>query len=132
MKQTLCWIGYDAISYILGIGLADITSIKDRGWIFAVSNLPHLINTFVGPIAAQSLHKRGNWRWAYGAFAVILPLFSLPLAATLFDDSRRLAQTTHKPREPSEPLKRRQKVWRVGRSLLVESDGANGYPVHDS
>ncbi|KAF3406687.1 Siderophore iron transporter mirB [Talaromyces pinophilus] len=126
VAQTLCWIGYDAISYILGIGLADITSIKDRGWLFAVSNLPHLINTFVGPIAAQSLHKRGNWRWAYGAFAVILPLFSLPLAATLFDDPRRLAQTTHKPREPSEPLKRRQKVWRVARSLLVESDVIGG------
>lgn len=125
MGQTLCWIGYDAISYILGIGIADITSIKDRGWLFAVSNLPHLINTFVGPIAAQSLQKRGNWRWAYGAFAVILPLFSLPLAATLFDDPRRHMQSTQKPQESSEPLTRRQRVWRITRSLLVEFDGTS-------
>lgn len=111
----MCWIGYDAIYFVLSVAIADISSLNNRGWIFAASTLPQIINTFVGPIAAQKLSKHDTWRWSYGGFAIVLPLIALPLSAALFKYRPR-------PRTPKGDS-RKTRVWPQARRFLVESDG---------
>ncbi|OKL61897.1 hypothetical protein UA08_02421 [Talaromyces atroroseus] len=116
VAQTLCWVGYDAISYVLLVAMADISSIKNRAWIFATSTLPHLINAFVGPVAAQRFHERGTWRWAYGLFAIFLPVVCMPASIILFGRRQRVAGAAHEPKTSHRAR------WKLAQIYLVESD----------
>lgn len=124
--KTTCWIGYDLISFILALSIADITLIRDRGWIFGLSSVPQLVNTYVGPLVAQSLQKGDHWRSTYGISACVLPLVSLPLSATLFDDSHKLAQATTQPIQSSveetKPKLGWKRVLTVMKRVLVQDD----------
>ncbi|KAI3488061.1 hypothetical protein L1887_47939 [Cichorium endivia] len=45
---------------------------------------PYMITAFAGPRAAESFQVDvGNWRWAFGAFAIITPFVALPLYTVL-------------------------------------------------
>ncbi|KAF7916836.1 uncharacterized protein EAE98_010558 [Botrytis deweyae] len=58
------------IGYSLSVFVADTSSLRYRG----------LIQAFLsGPISTAFLNGPG-WRWAYGAFAVLVPLVTFPLS----------------------------------------------------
>lgn len=42
-----------------------------------------MITAFAGPKAAEEFVERGDWRWGFGAFAIILPVVASPLYAML-------------------------------------------------
>lgn len=78
---TLYWIGYYGIYLILDIFMADTTGLKNRAFAFAFASTPFIATAFVGPLAAQNfIYHTGGWRWAYGAFAIIMPFVFVPLA----------------------------------------------------
>lgn len=77
---TIYWIGYDAIYYILQVYVADTTGLKNRAWAFAFASTPFIATAFVGPLAGSSFLLTATWRWAWGAFAIIMPFVFLPLA----------------------------------------------------
>ncbi|PKS08493.1 hypothetical protein jhhlp_004877 [Lomentospora prolificans] len=77
---TLYWVGYDAIYLILEIFIADTSGIRNRAFAFAFSTTPFICTAFTGPLAATSFLKTSGWRWAYGAFAIIMPCVFAPLA----------------------------------------------------
>lgn len=77
---VLYWIGYDAIYIILQIFVADTSGLKNRAWAFAFVSTPFIATAFLGPRAAQSFLDMTTWRWAYGAFAIIMPVVFLPIA----------------------------------------------------
>lgn len=78
---TLYWIGYDAIYIILDIFIADTSGLRNRAFAFAFASTPFICTAFTGPLAAASFLRMTTWRWAYGAFAIIMPFVFLPLAA---------------------------------------------------
>ncbi|KAL1296500.1 hypothetical protein AAFC00_000012 [Neodothiora populina] len=77
---VLYWIGYDAIYYILQVYVADTSGLRNRAWAFAFVSTPFICTAFTGPLAASSFLTTSSWRWAWGAFAIIMPFVFLPLA----------------------------------------------------
>ena len=77
---VLYWIGYDAIYIILDIFIADTSGMRNRAFAFAFASTPFICTSFTGPLAAAHFLKTSGWRWAYGAFAIIMPFVLLPLA----------------------------------------------------
>ncbi|KUJ10212.1 putative siderochrome-iron transporter [Mollisia scopiformis] len=78
---TLYWVGYDAIYLILDVFVADTSGLRNRAFAFAFVSTPFICTAFTGPLAATSfLDNGGGWRWAWGAFAIIMPVVFVPLA----------------------------------------------------
>ncbi|KAJ4857436.1 major facilitator superfamily domain-containing protein [Trichoderma breve] len=77
--QVFYWVGYNGLDYSLSIFLADTTSLRNRGLIFAYSSSPYIITTWLsGPISSAFL-KGPGFRWGFGSFAIITPVITLPL-----------------------------------------------------
>lgn len=75
----LYWVGYDALYLILDLFIADTFGLRNRAFAFGFASTPFICTAFTGPLAAQSFINRASWRWAYGAFAIIIPVVFLPL-----------------------------------------------------
>ncbi len=69
--QVFYWVGMNGIAYILDVFIADTSSLKWRGLLFAFSTSPYIATTFAGPAAAQSYIEGAGWRWVYGTFAIV-------------------------------------------------------------
>ncbi|KAK9472938.1 putative siderochrome-iron protein [Dipodascopsis tothii] len=78
---VLYWIGYDAIYMILDVFMADTSGLRNRAFAFGFASTPFICTAFTGSLAANSFLKTSTWRWAYGAFAIIMPFVFVPLAA---------------------------------------------------
>lgn len=76
-------VGYNGISYVLDVVIADTSSLKNRPWLFAFSTCPYIANTFAGPAAAQAFYTGSTWRWGFGSFAIIMPVVCAPIAGIL-------------------------------------------------
>ncbi|PTB50023.1 hypothetical protein M431DRAFT_499479 [Trichoderma harzianum CBS 226.95] len=77
--QVFYWVGYNGLDYSLSVFLADTTSLRNRGLIFAYSSSPYIITTWLsGPISSAFLNGPG-FRWGFGSFAIITPVITLPL-----------------------------------------------------
>lgn len=72
-------IGYDAIYLILNVFVADTSGLRNRAFAFAFVSTPFICTAFTGPRAAESWIRMTTWRWAYGAFAIIMPVVFAPL-----------------------------------------------------
>lgn len=75
----LYWIGYDALYLILDLFIADTFGLRNRAFAFGFASTPFICTAFTGPLAAQSFIEHSNWRWSYGAFAIIMPVVFAPL-----------------------------------------------------
>lgn len=82
--QVFTWVGKVALGFIIDVFVADITTLKNRMLIFALNSTPNLATTFAGPAIAQLFYERVNFRWAFGAFTIILVVVSLPVIAILY------------------------------------------------
>ncbi|KAK2745570.1 hypothetical protein FQN57_003695 [Myotisia sp. PD_48] len=89
--QVFYWVGYNGMVYVLDVFLADTSSLKNRGWLFAFSTSPYIATTFAGPAIASVFYKTIGWRWAFGTFAVVMPLVSAPVVI-IFLRSRKKAE----------------------------------------
>lgn len=77
---ALYWIGYDALYFILDVFVADTSGLRNRALSFGFVSTPFICTAFTGPLAAQAFIKGSTWRWGYGAFAIIMPCFLIPVA----------------------------------------------------
>ncbi|KAI0781782.1 drug:h+ antiporter [Abortiporus biennis] len=121
-------VGYTGLQLLTQIIIADITTLKWRGLVSALTSAPFIINAFVGAnISAQVLEHAG-WRWGYGMFAILVPASLAPLIITLFwaetkakklglveEALRRQAPGYVAPAQKLVTFK--QKVWRVAEQL---------------
>ncbi|CAK7199567.1 hypothetical protein SEUCBS139899_002248 [Sporothrix eucalyptigena] len=80
---TLYWVGYTAVNFILSIFVADTSGLHNRAFAFALTGAPTICTAFVGPLAAQAFVEHTTWQWAYGSFAIIIPVTCAPLAVVL-------------------------------------------------
>ncbi|KAM5343691.1 hypothetical protein ACJ41O_012228 [Fusarium nematophilum] len=69
--------------------IADTTDLGWRALFSTLPDLPFLVTTWIGePIGTGIMRTSGSWRWAYGMWAIILPVAFLPLAMSLFLNGR--------------------------------------------
>ncbi|KAL6852204.1 MFS general substrate transporter [Trichoderma novae-zelandiae] len=99
--QVFYWVGYNGLDYSLSVFLADTTSLRNRGLIFAYSSSPYIITTWIsGPISNAFLNGPG-FRWGFGTFAIITPVITLPLFFLFMHYNRKAKQLGVIPRRES-------------------------------
>lgn len=63
--------------------IADMTTLKNRMIILGINQTPMIASTFGGPVIAQLFYDNLNYRWAFGAFCIMLVGTSFPVAAIM-------------------------------------------------
>ncbi|EFQ96913.1 siderophore iron transporter mirB [Nannizzia gypsea CBS 118893] len=77
--QVFQTVGNNGVLYSLTVFVADTSSLRNRGLMQAIVSSPNLITCWLaGPISSGFLAGPG-WRWAFGMFAILVPLITLPL-----------------------------------------------------
>ncbi|KAG6047824.1 hypothetical protein E4U39_008004 [Claviceps sp. Clav50 group G5] len=71
-------IGFAGVIFSVDVMTADISTMKSRGLAFAFTSSPFLITAFGGPKAAETIYE-DNWRWGFGAWAIVLPAVAVPM-----------------------------------------------------
>ncbi|RSL81814.1 hypothetical protein CEP51_005587 [Fusarium floridanum] len=70
--------------------IADTTDLTWRALFSTLPDLPFLVTTWIGErIGTGIRNSSGSWRWAYGVWAILLPVSFLPLLISLFLNGRR-------------------------------------------
>ncbi|CAK7272820.1 hypothetical protein SEPCBS119000_005323 [Sporothrix epigloea] len=76
-------IGGGSIFFILNIFVADTSGLYNRAILIGITNLSTYITALAGPPVVTMFINNQTWRWAYGSFAIIVPVTMLPLAGVL-------------------------------------------------
>ncbi|KAH6874874.1 major facilitator superfamily domain-containing protein [Thelonectria olida] len=87
--HTLFWVGHLGLMYIIDIIVADITTLRNRMIIFGINSTPTICTVFAGPKIAQEFYENANFRWAFGAFCIILVAFCIPVGALFVVTARK-------------------------------------------
>jgi MFS family permease len=97
------------------IFVADTTDMLNRALFSNLPDVPFLVTTWIGaPIGASIMAQTGSWRWAYGMWAIILPVTFLPFAITLFLNMRkakRMGIASKNSTLRGNPLQMIKNVW---------------------
>ncbi|KAK0732140.1 major facilitator superfamily domain-containing protein [Lasiosphaeris hirsuta] len=76
-------IGFMGMTFSVDVITADASKLKNRGLAYAFTSSPYIITAFAGPKAAESFYYNIDWRWGFGAFAIILPFVAGPIYLNL-------------------------------------------------
>ncbi|KAI0136157.1 hypothetical protein BJ170DRAFT_75 [Xylariales sp. AK1849] len=77
--QVFYWVGYDGLIYIIGVFVCDTSALKNRGFWFAWVSSPYIITAWINGYIASAFLNGPGFRWAFGAFAIIMPIVCLSL-----------------------------------------------------
>jgi len=77
--QVFYWVGYNGFNFCLSIFIADTSHLRNRGLMFAYIASPYIITTWLGGPISEAFLNGPGWRWGFGTFAIIVPIFQLPL-----------------------------------------------------
>ncbi|VUC33960.1 unnamed protein product [Clonostachys rosea] len=85
--------GSTGLMILQQVFIADTTDLSWRALMSTLPDLPFLVTTWIGSIIGGGIMKSsGSWRWAYGMWAIILPVAFLPLLFSLVMNTRRAKQ----------------------------------------
>ncbi|KAB8234512.1 major facilitator superfamily domain-containing protein [Aspergillus alliaceus] len=87
--HTLYWVGHIGMMYVVDIMLADMTTLKNRMIMFGINGTPSIASTFAGPRIATLFYNNLNFRWAFGAFAIMTAGTSIPIVAVMLYTQRK-------------------------------------------
>ncbi|CCH46048.1 Siderophore iron transporter [Wickerhamomyces ciferrii] len=76
--EVFVTIGGTGITLMNSIIAADLTPLKYRGLLFGILVSPYLITTWFAGLIVEAILGKGNWRWGYGMFAIIMPVAISP------------------------------------------------------
>jgi MFS family permease len=89
--QVFYWVGFNGMSYVLNVFMADTSSLRNRALVFAFSITPYIGTTFAGPALAQEFYTKSSWRWGHGVWTIFTPLVCLPFFAIVIHNQRKAA-----------------------------------------
>jgi MFS family permease len=117
-SQVFYQVGFSGIGYILEIIVADTSSLRNRSLAFAFQTSPYIATAFAGPKAAEGFYTNISWRWAFGTFAILVPVLCFPNWYILYYNQRKANKQGLLNREPSGRTML-QSIWHY----IVEFDG---------
>ncbi|KAJ5794607.1 Major facilitator superfamily domain general substrate transporter [Penicillium paradoxum] len=82
-------VGFGGLSYSWNVLAADVSNLRNRGLAFAFTSSPAIISAFAGSKAAEGFLNNVNWRWGYAVWAIIVPVFALPIYFLLAHNLRK-------------------------------------------
>ncbi|KAB8251527.1 major facilitator superfamily domain-containing protein [Aspergillus flavus] len=86
---VLYQIGYTTIILLVEVLVADMTSLRSRLLFSYIPATPFIINTWVSGDIASAVLGVTSWRWGIAMFAIIFPICTIPLFATLLVGHRK-------------------------------------------
>lgn len=116
--NTIYWVGHIGMQYVIQIIYADMTTLRNRMIFFGLLSLPNIAAVFGGPKIAELFYTYSNFRWAFGAFTIMLPVFAAPVMVIFFLSSRKAKREGKFP----ERVKTRT-FWESTKYYVVEFDG---------
>ncbi|OLN96767.1 Siderophore iron transporter mirB 3 [Colletotrichum chlorophyti] len=87
--QVFWSVGSGGIGYIHTVLISDTTSIRNRMIIYTLNSTAYIANAFAGPIVAQLFYDYSSFRWAFGSFAIIFPVFGSGITIMLWWNLRK-------------------------------------------
>ncbi|KAI0535641.1 siderochrome-iron transporter MirC [Xylaria digitata] len=81
--------GSTGLQILQQVFVADTSDLANRALFSSLPDTPFLVTTWIGSIIGGAIVASSTWRWAYGIWAIILPVVFLPLALTLLLNGRR-------------------------------------------
>ncbi|CEJ92419.1 hypothetical protein VHEMI08073 [[Torrubiella] hemipterigena] len=88
---------FGGLTYILRLLIIDTVKKQHQAVAFGLTTVPYLITPFAGPPMAQAFLEGPGWRWAYGSFAIVMPVFGIAMVIVLVIGERSAKrQTVHK------------------------------------
>ncbi|GMG33436.1 unnamed protein product [Aspergillus oryzae var. brunneus] len=87
--HTLYWVGHIGMMYVVDIMLADMTTLKNRMIMLGINGTPSIASTFAGPRIATLFYINLDFRWAFGAFAIMITGTSIPVVGVMLYMQRR-------------------------------------------
>ncbi|KAI6381594.1 hypothetical protein MCOR25_001070 [Pyricularia grisea] len=81
--------GSTGVQILQQIFIADTSNLVWRALFSSLPDTPFLVTVWVGPEISAGIIARGNWRWGYAMWAIILPVAFLPFAISLFLNQRK-------------------------------------------
>ncbi|KAA8916739.1 hypothetical protein TRICI_001095 [Trichomonascus ciferrii] len=109
-------VGFGGITYCVDVVTADASRLKNRALAYAFTSSPYIITAFAASKASDEFST--NWRWGFGAFAIIFPVVAAPLFVLLKYNVRKAKKKGLLIREKSGRTWA-QSVWHY----LIEFDG---------
>ncbi|KAI0194406.1 siderophore iron transporter-like protein [Xylaria flabelliformis] len=89
--------GSTGLQILQQVFIADTSNLENRALLSSIPDVPFLATVWIGPIIGAAFIATSSWRWAYGIWAIILPVVFLPLALTLFLNGRRAKRLAPPP-----------------------------------
>ncbi|KAJ6103225.1 siderophore iron transporter mirB [Penicillium sp. IBT 16267x] len=93
-------VGFTGMIFCIDVVTSDTSSLRNRGLAFAFTSSPYMITAFGGPAAADTIHDK-NWRWGYGAWAIVLPFVAVPMVVMMQLGKRKAQKNGLVLRKPS-------------------------------
>ncbi|KAI1419013.1 siderochrome-iron transporter MirC [Xylaria sp. FL1777] len=91
--------GSTGLQILQQVFIADTSDMPNRALFSSLPDTPFLVTTWIGSIIGGAIVATSTWRWAYGIWAIILPVVFLPLALTLFLNGRRAKKLGLQPKK---------------------------------
>ncbi|TYJ51712.1 hypothetical protein B9479_007701 [Cryptococcus floricola] len=87
-SQVFYGIGFVGMIFSIDVMTADTSRLRDRGLAYAFTSSPYIITAFAGSAASEHFYD-SNWRWAFGCFAIVLPVVATPLVWVLWHNKQK-------------------------------------------
>jgi len=81
--------GSTGLQILQQVFIADTSSFLNRGLLSSIPDSPFLVTVWIGPAIAAAILAHASWRWGYAIWAFILPVAFMPLALSLFLNTRK-------------------------------------------
>lgn len=81
-------VGYTCIVLLMEVLIADFSSMRARVFFSYIPAMPFLINTWISGNVTSAVLSVTTWRWGLGMWAIIYPIASAPLLASLYHIER--------------------------------------------
>ncbi|KAH7068384.1 hypothetical protein BKA63DRAFT_423209 [Paraphoma chrysanthemicola] len=81
--------GFNGVQMLTQIFVADTSDLLNRALFSTLFDVPFLWTVWAGPEVGNSILNTISWRWGYAIWAIILPVFFVPLFLSLFMNQRR-------------------------------------------
>lgn len=107
---------FGGLLYLLRVFVVDCASPRRRALAYGFTTLPYLVTPFAGPSMAEAFLKHSSWRWAFWAFAIMVPVSGgIMVLIMIWGQS-----TVEKPAHGlSQPARRTKSL----REYVIEFDG---------
>ncbi|KAI0196369.1 siderochrome-iron transporter MirB [Astrocystis sublimbata] len=91
--HTIYWAGHIGMGYVIQIMLADISTLQNRLLLFGINSTPTIATVFAGSKIADLFYTNSNFRWAFGAFIILLAAATVPVALMFIWSKRKALRT---------------------------------------